>query len=116
VSGTEEETVEEEDSEINEQEEEFETDLEEYETDVEEYETDVEESETDVEENESNQPEPDNSEEETWTESSIPVIVTTRSHLPISSSERGQSALRQIQANDRVAASAELPTVDVTNF
>ena len=107
----EEEIVEDEYLEINEQEE-YENEQEEYENDSEEDETDVEENEADVEEYETD----DIREEETWTESSIPVIVTTRSHLPLPSREREQCALRQVRANDRVAASAELPTVGVTNF
>ena len=46
----------------------------------------------------------------------IPVIITHRRPLQAPNAERGESALRPIVANDRVAASAELPTIAVTNF
>ena len=46
----------------------------------------------------------------------IPVVITDRSHRENMSLERGECALRPIVANDRVAASAELPSIAVTNF
>ena len=77
---------------------------------------------TDVEDDNDDQDESENDDNEGDTEGNqnthgeIPVIITDRRHLQNQSIERGECALRPIVANDRVAASAELPTIAVTNF
>ena len=124
VSSNEEEMGEDEEMENSEQEE-NETDVgDEYETDFEyeehynqvgdEYETDVEEEDEDYDQETNGEPV---NEEEEWSQNNIPVIVTNRSNWPPSeSNERGQCSLQQVRVNDRVASSAELPTIAVTNF
>ena len=55
-------------------------------------------------------------EEEIWAEGCIPVIITNRDHSKYHGRDRLQSALHQIQTNERAALSLEFPTIAVTNF
>ena len=77
---------------------------------------DEEEVEDDESEDDVNQEDDDADGEEVWAENNIPVLITQRNNRVIANYERGQRVLRQVRANDRVAASEELPTIAVTNF
>ena len=79
------------------------------------YITDVEDDNDDQDESENDDNEGD-MEDNLNIQGEIPVIITDRRHLQTQNTERGECALRPIVANDRVAASAELPTIAVTNF
>ena len=63
-----------------------------------------------------NEDEEDVEDGEVWAEGQIPVIVTNRDGANRNRSERERRELRGINSNDRVAESAEFPTIAVTNF
>lgn len=79
------------------------------------YITDVEDEEVDDDVEEGDDNEDEEQQFQQSQEENIPVIVSHRTNINISN-HRGLPVLRTVGINKRVAASAELPTIAVTNF